>query len=178
MMEIKLLSAAEIASDLLDHFHHRQVIRRKWVKKETWEQVDTEELREWDREKRRWLPEYLLLQLAGEGAVAAAYSGSLLIGFCALDGCLSGEKARYANLTMLFVDDGWQRQGVGTALFRCICEQARQRNADKLFISAIPSVETVAFYFYLGCKDAAETVPDFIDTEEDRFLEYSLNPSV
>ena len=47
-------------------------------------------------------------------------------------------------------------------------------NADKLFISAIPSFETVSFYLSMGCKDANEIIFEYVDTDEDRYLEYSL----
>ena len=47
--------------------------------------------------------------------------------------------------------------------------------ADKLFISAVPSYEPVAFYFKMGCLDAEEVIDEFVDTEFDRYLEYSLN---
>ena len=176
MMRFRLLSAADLSPGLLSSFRHRQLIRRKWVRRADWELCGAAEVREWDREKREWIPEYLRWQLERGGSALAAYSGDELVGFCALDGCLSGETARYANLTMLFVDDGWQGQGVGKALFRLICVQARKLGAEKLFLSAIPSEETVAFYFHIGCTDAAEIIPDFTDTEEDRYLEFSLYP--
>ena len=46
--------------------------------------------------------------------------------------------------------------------------------ADKLFISAIPAVETIAFYFSMGCEDTMEMIPEYVDTEQDRYLEYLL----
>lgn len=75
---------------------------------------------------------------------------------------------------MLFVDDRWKRNGVGRCLFCAICKHAGKMTADKLFISAIPAVETIAFYHSMGCEDAIEIIPEFVDTEQDRYLEYSL----
>ena len=46
--------------------------------------------------------------------------------------------------------------------------------ADKIFISAIPSVETVNFYFNIGCKDALEIIPEYVDTKQDRYMEFLL----
>lgn len=46
--------------------------------------------------------------------------------------------------------------------------------AEKLFISAVPSEETVAFYIAMRCRDAEEMIPEFVDTPEDRYLEYDL----
>lgn len=98
----------------------------------------------------------------------------LFVGFCCIDGYLYGKTAKYANLIMLFVDDEWKRKGIGKALFKEICKYAKKNNAKKLFISAIPSVETIAFYFAMGCIDAKEIITDYIDTKNDRYLEYLL----
>ena len=95
-----------------------------------------------------------------------------------MDGGLAGETARYANMTMLFVDDKWKRQGVGKKLFNRICMRAAEMKANKLFISAVPSFETVSFYFSMGCQDTQEFIEEFMDTEHDRYLEYSLAESI
>ena len=50
--------------------------------------------------------------------------------------------------------------------------------ADKLFISAIPSFETIAFYFNIGCGDAKEIISEYVDTDQDRYLEFVLTTSV
>lgn len=78
------------------------------------------------------------------------------------------------NLTMLFVDDEWKRKGIGTKLFHQMCIYAENIKADKIFISAIPSYETVAFYSVMGCSDAKEIINSFVDSENDRYLEYDL----
>ncbi len=52
--------------------------------------------------------------------------------------------------------------------------QVQCGGAEKLFISAVSDVNTIAFYEALGCTDAAEIVLDFVDIEEDRCLEYVL----
>lgn len=43
---------------------------------------------------------------------------------------------------------------------------ANELNADKIFISAIPSKETIEFYLKVGCKDAKEVIEAFTDTEK------------
>ena len=63
-----------------------------------------------------------------------------------------------------------------------VVRRARARlaemKADKLFISAVPSFETVAFYFSMGCQDTQELIEEYMDTEHDRYLEYSLTESI
>ena len=117
---------------------------------------------------------YLDRQIRAGGRAVAAFSGDKIIGFASLGGDIEETSGRYVNLTMLFVDDGWQRKGVGTALFGRICALAKEMTADKIFISAIPSRETVEFYFKMGCRDADCILKSFVDTEEDRYLEYDL----
>ena len=174
MIKTKELYVNDITSDMLSDFHHHQLITEKWVKNHVWELVETSELREWDDEKRLWIPNYLKEQIGRGSSVVAAYDGDVLIGFGSLDGCLAGESAKYANLTMLFVDDKWKRKGIGKNLFDKLCMCARNMGADKLFISSIASAETVAFYFSMGCEDAGEIIPAYVDTEQDRYLEYSI----
>lgn len=175
MIEVKKLTVSDITPDLLLNFHHRQIITKKWINRENkWELAEASDLREWDRKKRMWIADYLCRQIQRGGSVVAAFSGRDLIGFCSIDGCLSGAVSKYANMTMLFVDDGWKRKGVGKTLFREICQCAAGIKAEKLFISAIPSFDTVAFYFSMGCVDAKEIIPEYIDTDQDRYLECPL----
>lgn len=175
MIEIKDLSINDITPDMLLNFNHRQIITKEWVKSNgKWELVETSEVHEWNKEKRIWVSKYLCSQIERGGSTVAAFDDDVLVGFCCVDGYLSGETAKYANLTMLFVDDGWKRKGIGRKLFDRICTNAASMGADKLFISAVASFETIAFYFDMGCEDAREIIPDYIDTDQDRYLEYSL----
>ena len=162
MVIYKELTLESIPDELLLGFRHYQVIR------------ESREVRQWSREKRLWIAGYLREQLLRGGAAEAAWEDGNLVGFGCVDGILRGESARYANLTMLFVDDTRKRQGIGTALFRKICTHAVRMQADKLFISAIPSADTLAFYGCLGCTDAREIIAEYVDTEQDQFLEYAL----
>ena len=174
-MNIVPLTAASINENMLQGFHYNQLITKKWTYiNNKWEITDAIIKREWSEEKRRWIPQYLNRQTERGGVVVATFEAEHLIGFASLDGYLRGETAKYANLTMLFVDDRWKRQGIGKMLFLEICKYAEKMNADKLFISAIPSVETLDFYFNIGCKDAEEIITEYIDTEQDRYLEFSL----
>ena len=175
MFRIESISSDSISSDMLLYFHHYQIINQKYVKiNGNWQITDANELREWDVEKRIWITKYLCEQSNRGGSVVGAFFGDTLVGFCSVDSYLYGETEKYANLTMLFVDDEFKRKGIGTALFKAACKCALDHGADKLFISAIPSVETIAFYFNRGCTDAEEIITNYIDTENDRYLEYKL----
>lgn len=172
---IKALEFSELFEDMLEKFSHKQVISEKWVKnKDHYELVKTDEVREWDKEKRAWVPQYLKEQMKRGGFVIGAFHIDEIIGFACLDGVLNGQAEKYANLTMLFVDDNWRGMGIGKKLFKEICLCAENMNAAKIFISAIPSYDTVSFYFKMGCVDAKCVINDFVDTEEDRYMEYIL----
>ena len=175
MIIIKELTENDIYSEMLNDFNHYQVINNKWVNNRgKWELTPSYDLREWNKEKRIWITEYLQLQIERGGYLVAAFVEDILVGFCCVDGYLAGNTSKYANLTMLFIDDRFQKRGIGKKLFESICTYARKMNADKLFISAIPSFETVSFYLSMGCKDANEIIFEYVDTDEDRYLEYSL----
>ena len=179
MIEIKDLATNDISSGMLLNFNHHQIITEKWVNRNNkWELVTTSDLREWNKEKRIWISDYLRQQIERGGSVIAAFAGDILVGFCCVDGYLVGKTAKYANMTMLFVDDKWKRKGVGRKLFEKICVCAKRMDADKLFISAIPSFDTIAFYFNIGCEDAREIISEYVDTDQDRYLEFVLTISV
>lgn len=172
---IKRLHTSDISPGLLDTFSHSQKITKKWIKyREEWVLTDVSILREWSPEKRIWISEYMSRQINHGGITVGAFYGAQLVGFCCVDGVLSGDSAKYANLTMLFIDDAWKRNGIGKMLFQKACRHAMVLGAEKLFISAIPSVETIAFYLKMGCCDAKEIVEVFVDSEDDRYLEIQI----
>ena len=175
MVKITTLTIENIVSEMLADFCHHQVITKTYIHAHyEWKITDTHSLREWSLEKKKWILQYWKQQIARGGFVVAAFDEDILIGFCSIDGCLLGKTAKYANMTMLFVDDRYKRKGIGKKLFFEICNCARQLKADKMFISAIPSVETVHFYFNIGCKDALEIIPEYVDTKQDRYMEFLL----
>lgn len=132
------------------------------------------ETRRWGAEKKAWIPVYLKEQIERGGSVIGVFQKDTVIGFVSLDSMLQGNTAKYANLTMLFIDDRFNRRGFGRCLFERICEEANRIGATKLFISAIPSFETIAFYKNLGCIEAQEIISEYVDTEEDYYLEFLL----
>lgn len=172
---LRLLFPAELTPRLLADFCHRQHIQRQWVRRcGAWVLEDVDLLRQWSQQKRAWLPLYLKAQVQRGGVALGAFWDGKLVAFGCLDGTLEGERARYANLTMLFVDDRYKRQGLGRRLFDQLCRYAETLGAERVFVSAVPSWETVAFYQALGCQDAEEVPAAFVDTDDDRFLEYRL----
>ncbi len=178
MIEIRRLHADVIDDNLLSDFCHRQVITKLWARRNSgWRLTSVHEAHGWDQAKKALISRYLRRQAGEDGAVLGAYREGVLVGFVCVDGALSENDAKYANLSFLFVDDKNKRQGIGKSLFQAACVCAKDMGADKLFLSAVASYETIAFYFQMGCVDAAEIVDEFVDTENDRCLEYCLRPA-
>ena len=174
-MNIVILTIDRIKPDMLSDFYYNQLITKQWIWNDLqWRITDTSVMRQWSMEKRKWIPQYLQQQIERGGTVVAAIVSDTIIGFGSIDGRLLGKTAKYANLTMLFVDDRWKRKGVGKKLFCELCKYAKGMMADKLFISAIPAVETIAFYNSMGCEDTMEIITEFVDTKQDRYLEFLL----
>lgn len=176
-IDIRQLDISDIEPELLKEFVHCQTITKKWVKQDNiWKLKNTSLLREWSAEKRIWITEYMCQQIDRGGITVGAFCDDRLVGFCCVDGTISGKSAKYANLTMLFVDDNWKRNGIGKLLLQEVRKHVIKLGAEKIFISAIPSAETIAFYQSMGCVDAAEIVEAFVDSEDDRYLEFMVNP--
>ena len=171
-MEIRPLTAADLYPELLQDFNHIQDWTHQWVNTpQGWELQAISGSRRWDEEKRRWMVTYLQEHLERKGRLVGVLDSNRLVGFAAVDGpVIEG----YADLTLLFVDDLYKRQGLGRALFHHAATAAKELGAQKLFIPSIPSEETVAFYFAMGCTDARQIIPSFVDSDKERWLELPL----
>ena len=125
MVKIITLTIDNIVSEMLFDFCHHQVITKICIHDNNeWKTTDTHILREWSLEKKKWISQYLQQQIERGGFVVAAFDEDILIGFCSIDGRLLGKTAKYANMTMLFVDDRYKRKGIGKKLFFEIVKSA------------------------------------------------------
>ena len=86
---IRSLRPSDLHTQMLVGFQHRQVISDKWVKDGNgYKLIKTGEIREWDNDKRIWIPGYLMRQIDRGGAAAGAFVNGRMIGFASLDGIL------------------------------------------------------------------------------------------
>ena len=136
-----------------------------------WVLQPTNNQRRWPSEKRLWISQYIKEQIHNGGFAFGAFQNEKMVGFVCVEGTIIDS---YANLTMLFIDDDYKRKGIGRSLFEKAKKEALLIGARKLFVSSIPSEETISFYFSVGCKDAEIIIPDFVDTETDRYMEMDL----
>ncbi|MDE7261472.1 MAG: GNAT family N-acetyltransferase [Oscillospiraceae bacterium] len=173
---IRKVDRAELDGAFLWDFDTYQCYHHMWVKEDgAWALRRTSVVRQWNDSKKLQITRYLAWLLDNGGQVLGAYAEDRLVGFLSLDKDFGGSGGQYLNLSMLFVDSRYRRQGVGKYLFADCVKRAAALGAKKLFISSIPAAETVAFYLAMGCADASEDIPEWVDMPYDRYLEYTLN---
>lgn len=172
---IRKVDRAELDGAFLWDFDTYQCYHRMWVKEDdAWVLRPTSKVRQWNDSKKRQITRYLTWLLDNGGHVLGAYAEDRLVGFLTLDKDFGGSSGQYLNLSMLFVDFQYRRRDIGKYLFVDGVKLASALGAKKLFISSIPAEETVAFYLAMGCGDAKEIIPDWVDMPYDRYLEYAL----
>ena len=116
-----------------------------------------------------------LQQVFDQGATFyGAFDGNNLVGMSVLDHnpVRSGEKR--LNLEGLWVSHGYRGSGVGRKLFQLAADEARERKAKAMYVSATPSKNTVHFYQRLGCK-SAEPVDAYLYKNEPDDIHLELN---
>jgi len=108
-----------------------------------------------DRDNLLAHPEYLILGPEGlaEGRTHVAEQDGSVVGFATW-----AETGGAIELEDLFVDPGYRRRGIATALVSRIAEVVRARGAERLEVTANP--HALGFYRAVGFADCgiAETV--------------------
>ena len=102
-----------------------------------------------------------------------ALDGNKLVGMSVLDHnpVRSGEKR--LNLAGLWVSHPYRGSGIGKKLFQLAADQARERKAKAMYVSATPSKNTVHFYKRLGCNHA-EPVDEYLYNKEPEDIHLEL----
>lgn len=90
------------------------------------------------------------------GSAIGAFLNEKLIGFCSVNSNIFGKKHKYVLLDQIFISLNFRSKGIGKKLFLRSVIEARKLGADKLYICAGSSEETLAFYKALGCIEAEE----------------------
>ena len=166
MIVYRQLTPEEIAPDLLDDFDRLQETSQVWFLVDGGLKTKADSfIDDWDIEKRRGFARYLQEVAALGGIVYTAFDNQRCIGFASVEPQPFGSKGQYRELTTCHVDRRWRGQGIGRALFRCVCQAANTRGAVKLYIGSHPSIETQSFYRSMGCTVAREINPAILTRE-------------
>jgi GNAT superfamily N-acetyltransferase len=109
------------------------------------------------------------------GYFYGAFVSHHLVGSAILENNFIGKQKDQLQLKFLHVDRSFRNQGIGKYLFDTTVKKAKELGARQLYISAIPSENTINFYLHLDC-----IVTKNIDSElfafepEDIHLEYTI----
>lgn len=130
---------------------------------------------EWSAARKRQLITRLQTVFDQGATVYGAFDGELLVGMSVLDHNFIKTGNQRLNLEGLWVSNQCRGRGIGKALFLLAAEEARQRGAKALYVSATPSENTIRFYTRLGCRLTELVDPRLFEREpEDIHLELRL----
>lgn len=103
------------------------------------------------------------------------FDSEKLIAVIVLDNRFIGHAQDQLELKFFHVDNSYRRRGFGRRLIEAAKNEARRRGARRLYISAIPSQNSMDFYLRMGCVITREIDPELFAREpEDIHLECEL----
>lgn len=101
------------------------------------------------------------------GSAWGAFDGDALVGLAVLDGRWYGPAGDTVDMFFLHVADGYRHRGIGRSLTELVKERARGMGARRLFVSGIPSENSIRFYLAMGFDLAGEVDPVLLAREPD-----------
>jgi GNAT superfamily N-acetyltransferase len=175
MTEFRLLEANEI--DLIrqidrgeEIFEYYKRDGNKLVLKPGRETIDQFEPHELERIIQR---QKALKQ--GAGQIIGAFFNSNLIGVASVERKPRGSKSNYFKMDILYVSKNFRQSGVGRRLVEECKFIAKLFGAQKLYISATPTRNTIDFYLKIGAVPASELDSELFGQEpDDIHLEMSV----
>lgn len=109
------------------------------------------------------------------GYFLGAFEEDKLIGVVVLESKFIGSQKDTLQMKFLHVSQSFRKQGLGQNLFHLAAQKAVELGAKKMYVSAIPSENTINFYMHLGCVLATEIDRELFELEpEDIHLECVL----
>ena len=173
---IKEISHRDCKPELLMYFNRYQSSSRNWHKHSgQWVLCDELFIEDWDDIKKAQVISDLASCINNGGCVLGVYNQNRLIGFASVHADFFGSKQQYVELSYMHISNGFRGKGMGKTLFSKICGWAHRKKAKKLYISANPAEDSIAFYRKIGCVDACEINQKIQERcPDDCQLEYDL----
>ncbi|SYX83013.1 GNAT family N-acetyltransferase [Paenibacillus alvei] len=168
----------------MDECERIQEINPSQYIKRAWREVDgVRQLIEINYQENDWPDSYehylskLKQTINQDGCAVGVFEDTgKLVGFGTINREMFGQAYKYVLLDSLFISLEYRKKGIGKALFRSCADTAREWGADKIYICAGSAEDTIAFYFALGCKEAAEVNEKLYESDpRDMQLEYHLS---
>lgn len=104
----------------------------------------------------KWHKKRMRKTILEGGAAFGCFEKETLIGYACVNREIFIQKSKYVLLDQLFVSKEYRGKGIGKKLLALCAAEARIYGADKLYICAGSSQDTIAFYFKCGCVLAEE----------------------
>jgi len=109
------------------------------------------------------------------GTFYGAFEGQKMMGAAILESKFIGKNEHQLQLKFLHVSSERRNRGLGRTLFEKAAAKAKELGAERLYVSATPSENTVNFYRHLGCTVTEEIDQELFDLEpEDIHMEYTI----
>lgn len=103
-----------------------------------------------------WHLERFEKTLQSGGKAFGCFDDDTLAGYATLDAGVFGREEKYVLLDQMFVSKDYRGKGIGKELISLCSRQALRFGAEKIYLCAGSSEDTIAFYCKLGCKPASE----------------------
>jgi len=173
MIQYREVKGEEIGLPLFQNFKRRQVVTDCYRKENgKWVIKAAPFIDDWSPSDYEFLVECLKHTVETDGVLYGAFSDGQLKGFASVEGKPVGSRGQYRDLTSLHVSGDMRGSGIGKQLFSMAAGWAKEKGAEKLYISSHSAVETQKFYEAMGCVDAEEIMDEHVKAEPyDRQLE-------
>lgn len=166
MVCYRKLQPDEINLELFHAFQRRQIVTKCWRKEERqWVIKDIPFIDDWKAHELEELVCSLKHTTVSGGLVYGAFISGSLKGFLSVEGTPIGSRRQYMDLSNIHVSQDVRGQGIGRELFLAARQFAKERNGEKLYISAHSAVESQAFYRAMGCVEAEEYNQEHVEKE-------------
>ncbi len=165
-MKYRSLQEHEINRELFRDFIRRQVVTKCWRKEDgEWIIKDAPFIDDWTEQDYEVLIQCLKRTVRTGGLVYGAFYEEKLKGFDAVLPEIFGGENKYIDLAAIHVSQDMRGTGIGTVLFKEAKRWAKEKGAEKLYISAHSAVESQAFYKHMGCVEAAWYKKEHVEEE-------------
>ena len=160
----------------LDDFIRHQVVSECWRNIDgEWKLLPIAFTEDWGLEKCREEAAEIIDRINRDLIAFIAVENNKIVGYITVVTKRIGCRKQYLQLEAFEVSEPYRGRGIGKQLFTNACENAKEIGAEKLYISAHSSRESLAAYKALGCVYAQEIIQCIADKEPcDVQLEYVL----
>lgn len=101
------------------------------------------------------------------GSVFGAFKNDRLVGLISIDNIFRGPKKDKLQLSLLHISKEYRGNGIGRKLVELVKTKAKEKGANKLYISCAPIKNTIDFYLRIGCHPTTELEDDLYRLEPD-----------